>query len=151
MSNKVTKESKLSRYLKAPIRFLIKARDVYIKSMSEYSERIGFGTTMGCPTGQVNALPRSYSVGSTKSINADEDLRELIRAASIRSSRDKARLDLHRRQPARTGANRMPRSHSVVIGRINEDKPCEFGDGDEQGVLPRTRSYAVTKKKTVFF
>ncbi|MBA0793894.1 hypothetical protein Gohar_018273 [Gossypium harknessii] len=118
--------------------------------MSEYSERIGFGTTMGCPTGQVNAL-LSYSVGPTKSINADEDLRELIRAASIRTSRDKARLDLHRSQPARTGANRMPRSHSVVIGRIDEDKPCEFGDGDEQGVLPRTRSYAVTKKKTVFF
>ncbi|KAK8973874.1 hypothetical protein V6N11_013031 [Hibiscus sabdariffa] len=154
MSKKVSRESKLSRYVKAPIRILMKARDLYIKSMTEYSERISFGTVMGCSTGQVNGLSRCYSVGTTKSRNGDDDLRELIRAASTRSLRNKARLDLHGKQPGRryptTGANQ-----GVGIGRIDEDKPCEFEDEDhikvKAGVFPRSRSCAVTKKKTVFF
>ncbi|KAK8716594.1 hypothetical protein V6N13_043900 [Hibiscus sabdariffa] len=115
-----TKESKLGRYLKAPIRILIKARDFYIESMAEYSERVSFGTVMGCPTGQVNGLSRSYSVGSTKSINRDDDLRELIRAASTRSLRNKVQLKHHGRQPGR----------QCGIGRIDEDMPCEFEDED---------------------
>ncbi|KAL4379258.1 hypothetical protein GQ457_02G015380 [Hibiscus cannabinus] len=142
MSRKVTKESKLGRYLKATIRVLIKARDLYIESMAEYSERVSFGTLMGCPTGQVNGLSRSYSVGSgsgsTKSINRDDDLRELIRAASTRSSRNKVQLEHQGRR-------------SVGIGRIDEDKPCEFEDEVITGVFPRsTTTYGVIKKKTVF-
>ncbi|KAK8673079.1 hypothetical protein V6N13_111435 [Hibiscus sabdariffa] len=138
MSRKVTKESKLGRYLKAPIRILIMARDLYIESMAEYSERVSFGTLMGCPTGQVNGLSRSYSVGSKKSINRDDDLRELIRAASTRSSRNKVQLEHQGRR-------------SVGIGRIDEDKPCEFEDEVYTGVFPRsTTTYGVIKKKTVF-
>ncbi|XVF17496.1 hypothetical protein REPUB_Repub10bG0127900 [Reevesia pubescens] len=155
MSKKSSKESKLSRYLKAPIKILIKARDFYIKSMTEYSDRIGYGTVMGCPTGQVNALPRSYSVSSTKSSNGDNDLRELIRAASTRSLNNKVQSDLLRRQqprqfPNTTGANNMLRSNSVGIGRIDEDKPCDFEEDDhikvKTDVFPRSRSYAVTKR-----
>ncbi|XP_022741293.1 uncharacterized protein LOC111292918 [Durio zibethinus] len=157
MSKKASKESKLSRYLKAPLRFLIKARDFYIKSMTEYSDRIGYGTVMGCPTGQINTVPRSYSVSSTKSGNGDDDLRELVRAASTRSLSNKVQLDLHRRQQARlsptTGANNMPRSYSVGIGRIDEDKPCDFEEDIKvkTDVFPRSKSYAVTKGKGTFF
>ncbi|KAE8707014.1 ARM repeat superfamily protein isoform 1 [Hibiscus syriacus] len=159
MSKKVTRESKLSRYLKAPIRVLMKARDLYITSMTEYSERISFGTVMGCPTGQLNGLSRSYSVASTKSRNGDDDLRELIRAASTRSLRNKPPMDLHGKQPGRrsptTGANHMARNHSAGIGRIDEDKPCGFDDKDKievkTDVFPRSRSYAVPNKKPVFF
>ncbi|GMI86511.1 hypothetical protein like AT4G37700 [Hibiscus trionum] len=149
MSKKVAGESKLSRYVKAPIRILIKARDLYIKSMTEYSERISFGTVMGCPTGQVHGLSRSYSVGTTKSRNGEDDLRELIRAASTRSLRN------HGKQPGRRYPATGAANHGVGIGRIDEDKPCEFEDEDrikvKTGVFPRSRSYGVTKKKTVFF
>ncbi|XVE82954.1 hypothetical protein DITRI_Ditri16bG0046700 [Diplodiscus trichospermus] len=159
MSKKGSKQSKLSRYLKAPIRILIKARDFYIKSMTEYSDRIGYGTVMGCPTGQVNTLPRSYSVSTAKSTDGDEDFRELIRAASTRSLGNKVQSELLRRQQARqspnssTGANNMPRSHSVGIGRIDEDKPCEFEEDIKvmTDVFPRSRSCAVTKRKGAFF
>ncbi|GMI68012.1 hypothetical protein HRI_000470500 [Hibiscus trionum] len=98
---KVTKESKLGRYLKAPIRILIEARGLNIKNMTKYSKRISFGTVMGFPTGQLNGLSMSYSVGSTKSINNDDDLRELICVASMRSLCNKVRLFLHERQPER--------------------------------------------------
>ncbi|KAK6237800.1 hypothetical protein QUC31_003269 [Theobroma cacao] len=157
MSKKASKESKLSRYLKAPLKILIKARDFYIKSMTEYSDRINYGTVMGCPTGQVNTLPRSYSVSSAKSSNGDDDLRELIRAASTRSLGNKVQLDLLRRQQARqspvTGANNVPRSHSVGIGRIDEDKPCDFEEDIKvkTDALPRSRSYAVAKRNGAFF
>ena len=159
MSKKGSKESKLSKYLKAPIRILIKARDFYIKSMTEYSDRIGYGTVMGCPTGQVNTLPRSCSVSSTKSGNGDDDLRELIRAASTRSLGNKVQLELLKKQQARqspnsTGAKNMPRSHSVGIGRIDEEKHCDFEEDQikvETDVFPRKRSYAVTKRKGAFF
>ncbi|XVF15404.1 hypothetical protein REPUB_Repub09cG0150200 [Reevesia pubescens] len=151
------KASKLCRYLKAPLRILIKARDFYIKSMTEYSDRIGYGSVMGCPTGQLNTLPRSYSVSSTKSSHGDDDLRELIRAASTRSLGKKVRLDLNRRQQTRqlstTGANNKPRSHSVGIGRIDEDEPCDFEEciNVKTDVFPRSRSYAVTKRQGAFF
>ncbi|XP_021274749.1 uncharacterized protein LOC110409647 [Herrania umbratica] len=157
MSKKASKESKLSRYLKAPLRILIKARDFYIKSMTEYSDRINYGTVMGCPTGQVNTLPRSYSVSSAKSSNGDNDLRELIKAASTRSLGNKVQLDLLRRQEARqspvTGANNVPRSRSVGIGRIDEDKPCDFEEDIKvkTDAFPRSRSYAVTKRNGAFF
>ncbi|XWS33471.1 hypothetical protein CRYUN_Cryun22dG0086200 [Craigia yunnanensis] len=158
MSKKRSKESKLSKYLQATIRILIKARDFYIKSMTEYSDRIRYGTVMGCPTGQVNTLPRSYSVSSTKSGNSEDDLRELIRAASTRSSGNKVQLELLQRQQAKqspnsTGANNMPRSHSVGIERIDEDKPCDFEEDIKvkTDVFPRSRSYAVSKRKGSFF
>ncbi|KAK8587020.1 hypothetical protein V6N13_086028 [Hibiscus sabdariffa] len=145
MSKTGSKERKLSRYLKAPIRFLIKVGDFYIKSMTEYSEKVGHGTILGCPAGHVNALPRSYSVGSTRSGHGDNDFRELLRAASTRHFDDnKARRQQARRSP------KMPRSQSVGIGRIDEDKPCDF-DADfikvKPAYFPRSRSYAVTKRE----
>ncbi|GMJ03857.1 hypothetical protein like AT4G37700 [Hibiscus trionum] len=152
MSKTGSKESRLSRYLKAPVRFLVKAGNFYVKSMTEYSERVGYGTVMGCPTGQVNTLPRSYSVGSTRSGNGgDDDFRELVRAASTRTIDNKARFDFDRRQQARQSP-KMPRSHSVGIGRIDEDKTCEFEEDVikvKPAYFPRSRSYAVSKRKGV--
>ncbi|XVF61387.1 hypothetical protein PTKIN_Ptkin08bG0125100 [Pterospermum kingtungense] len=155
MSKKGSKENKLSRYLKAPIRGLLKARDSYVKRMTEYSEGIGYATFMGCPTGQVNStLPRSYSVSSMKSGNGDDDLRELIRAASTRSLGNRVQLELLKRQQARQSpTSKMPRSHSVGIGRIDEEKPCDFTEDHinvNTDVFPRSRSYAVTKRNGAF-
>ncbi|CAO2038279.1 unnamed protein product, partial [Urochloa humidicola] len=68
-----------------------------------------------------------------RSSDADEDLRELIRAASQRRAAEAAA----ERHPAV-----VPRSHSLATARIDEDAPCEFG-GSAVAVFPRSRSYAV--------
>ncbi|KAB2058280.1 hypothetical protein ES319_A11G225000v1 [Gossypium barbadense] len=100
---------------------------------------------MGCSTGQLNTFPRSYSVSSTRSGNGNDDLRELIRAASTRSldNNNRVQLDLVRRQKARQSL-KMPRSHSVGIGRIDEDRPCDFDEDIKVNIdyVPR-KSHAV--------
>ncbi|KAA8522583.1 hypothetical protein F0562_013056 [Nyssa sinensis] len=133
---------------------LIKARDLYVQSMSGCAGQVGYGSAMGCPTAQVpSTLPKSFSVSSSKSGN-DEDFSELIRAASTRSRGNKIELDLLRRQQSRepptTGVNVVPRSQSVGIGRIDEDMPCEFGEDIKvkTDICPRSRSYAVSSKRT---
>ncbi|KAK6923164.1 hypothetical protein RJ641_011468 [Dillenia turbinata] len=150
------------RCLKAPIRILVKARDFYVKSMTDCAERVSYGSIMGCPTGQTStSLPRSFSVNSTKSMRQDDDLRELIRAASTRSLGNRVDLDLQgqlkspRNRGGYYGKNKdwvMPRSLSVGIGKIDEDKPCEFGDDVNVKVdlFKRSRSCAVTKRYRMF-
>ncbi|KAF2283786.1 hypothetical protein GH714_015868 [Hevea brasiliensis] len=155
-TEKASKQSKLSKFIKAPIRILTKARDFYIKSMTEYSDRLGYGTVTGCPTGQiVNNLPKSFSVNSTKTTNHDDDYRELVRAASTRGLSSRVQLDLLQRQQSQsrkspnTITNYMPRSRSVGIGRIDEEKPCDFEDDIKvkTDVFPRSMSYAVSKRR----
>ncbi|KAF5749680.1 hypothetical protein HS088_TW03G00005 [Tripterygium wilfordii] len=155
------KGSKLTKLVKAPIRVLIKLRDLYVNSLIECSDRISHDTIMGCPTAQaMNTLPRSFSVSSTKSSSSrkDDDFKELIRAASTRSLGDKVELDLLRRQQTSTIIrkqpnminNNMPRSRSVFVARIDEDKSMDFGDDEHvkvnTGVFQRSRSSAVSRK-----
>ncbi|CAJ1943031.1 unnamed protein product [Sphenostylis stenocarpa] len=139
------KESKLSSYMKAPFRFLKKARDMYVRGMIRCSAQLSnVDAAMGCPTGQLCTLPRSFSVGSaTRATASDDDLKELIRAASIRSYG--TRFDFGE---AAAMKMKMPRSRSVGIGRIDEDKPCEFVDDVikvRPNVYPRSKSY-VTRR-----
>lgn len=157
---KSSKGSRFSRLMKAPIRVLIKARDFYLKSMTGCSTRFDFGgLAMGCPTPQVPiALPRSFSTSSVKSSGSsnNDDYRELIRAASARTTfayNKNMELDLGRKQQINsTGANMMMnRSRSVGIGRIDEDKACEFGEDDVKvntTMYPRSRSSAVSRGRT---
>lgn len=150
------KERKLSRYMKAPIRILIKVRDFYIRSMTECSARLDYGTAFGCPTPQISPLPRSFSTNSAKS-SSNEDFRELVRAASTRSLRNKAKSDLLPKKQVSNSpvaaANHMPRSRSVAIGRIDEDSPCEFEEDIKVNTdgYPRSRSYAVSRRRTRVF
>ncbi|KAJ9670453.1 hypothetical protein PVL29_026781 [Vitis rotundifolia] len=145
MSKKANKGSKLSRCMKAPFKILSCVRDLYVRSMTECAGRVSYGSVMGCPTAQVSSLPKSFSVSSSKSSGA-QDLSELI----------KIELDLLRRQPSSqspvTGTNVVPRSMSVGIGRIDEDKPCEFGEDIKVNTdaFPRSRSYAVSKNTRIF-
>ncbi|EEF37123.1 conserved hypothetical protein [Ricinus communis] len=149
----VNKQSKISKFIKSPLRILLKARDFYVKSMTEYSDRIGYGTFMGCPTGHVvETLPKSYSVNSTKSSSRDDDYRELLRAASTRGLSSRNDLGVLQRQQSRKSPNNtranisMPRSHSVGIGRIDEEKACDNFDDIKvkTDVFPRSRSHAVS-------
>ncbi|GMN34293.1 hypothetical protein TIFTF001_004610 [Ficus carica] len=157
--NKAGKESKVTKIMKAPIRALIKVRDLYVQSMTECSGHFDYGTVMaGCPAGQVSALPRSFSVGSsTRSSNGSGDYRELVKVASTKSLGDKIELDFIKKQqknggrtsPATASMNEIPRSRSVGIGRIDEDKPCEFEEDVKvrTDLYPRSRSYALPKRK----
>lgn len=155
------KENKFSRFMKIPIRVLIKLKNSYIQSMNECSGRFDYGTStaMGGLTAQVSTLPRSFSTSSAISTKKDEDLQELIRVASTKSLNHKIELDFLRKQQGKnsplglSGPNDMPRSQSVGIGKIDEDKSVEFQDHDieiKTDVYPRSRSYAVSRRRTMF-
>ncbi|KAK3021913.1 hypothetical protein RJ639_045207 [Escallonia herrerae] len=126
------------------MRVLSKARDFYIRSMSECAGQVGFGASMGmgCPTPHISSLPRSFSVGSTSS-SYDQDFRELVRAASTRSLGGKVDLEFRQRQSPASGVNVVPRSQSVAVGRIDEDKPCEFGEDFKSLVVHKYLPYAM--------
>lgn len=147
-NQKNSKESRLSRCMKAPMRFLSKARDFYIHGMTECSRHFAYvDAAMGCPVGRPSTLPRSFSNGSTRSSSGD-DYRDLIRAASVRSYGNRFESDLLGKPPAPT---RVSRSRSVGIGRIDEDKPCDFGDDVEVKpiIYRRSRSCAVHRRSGV--
>ncbi|CAN6679939.1 unnamed protein product [Malus baccata var. baccata] len=118
-------QRKFSKLMKLPI------------SITKCSGQFDCNAMMGCPSAQIpSALPRSLSASSTISTaSSDEDFRELERAASART-RGSTNLGLvagKTQQPrlspkAGTGSNVMARSQSVRIGRIDEDKPCEFDE-----------------------
>ncbi|CAK7339737.1 unnamed protein product [Dovyalis caffra] len=131
-----------------------------MKGMAEYSDQV---YVMSCPTGNLNNLPRSHSVSSTKSNHFDDDYRELLRAASTRSalgrsSNSRINMDVPTRQQqygahqqaATKVADDMPRNRSVAIGRIDEETPSDFDEDQDVKVktdaFPRSRSYAVTKR-----
>lgn len=144
------------RIISAPIRVLCRARDLYVRTMSDYADRLGSGS-MGCSIGQYPPLPRSFSAASSRSSDYDDDLRELIRAASSRSYGGRIDIEaiLGRRDSGAVsklnlGSRVLPKSASVGMGRIDEDEPCEFGR-DVAGaarlerLFPRSRSCAVAR------
>ncbi|CAN6286951.1 unnamed protein product [Urochloa humidicola] len=116
----------LGRCARAPLRALVRARDLYVSRMAACAGGGGGRGLVG-----LVAMPRCQSHGfyrSAAGAGGDDDVRELIRAAS-------------RAGPPRAGA--APRSQSVAIGRIDEDRPCEFGMEDEeraQALGPRSKS-----------
>ncbi|KAI4369812.1 hypothetical protein MLD38_018216 [Melastoma candidum] len=160
MSSDTTKKF-IARLLKASSRILSKARDLYVRSLTECSGQVGYGSVMGCPTGQYvpSSLPRSFSESSARSSSSssrDDDYRELMRLASARSLGGR-RVDpgflVDGGKGERWPPGGVPRSRSVQIGRIDEEKPSDFGnDGDEQVVETaarrlRSKSYSTTTKE----
>ncbi|KAL8234156.1 hypothetical protein R6Q59_020256 [Mikania micrantha] len=133
VQTKTKKPSIAIRVLKAPLRAVSKMRDFYISSM--YSCAAG----MGGPAGPyASGLPRSYSTASSR---ADDDLAELIRISSIRRLNH---LDPDLLSQQHTAV--VPRSQSVAIGRIDEERSYDFGDDFRLNSLyPRSRSHAVSR------
>ena len=126
----------LGRCVRAPFRALVRARDLYVSRMAACAGGGGRGAGLG-PVGLV-AAPRCQSHGFYRSgAGADDDVRELIRAAS-RAGR-----------PPGVGVGVGPRSQSVAVARIDEDRACEFGLGDgerAQALEPRSKSCAASSK-----
>lgn len=148
------------RIVTIPLKVLGKARDLYVKSMTGCAARASSGHSMSLPNGQ---LPKSYSMGSSMS-NDNDDFRDLIRAASVRSLGHKNEIDmlLHQmKQQQSIPSKQLPKSSSVgmgFMGRIDEEKPSDE-DGSSHGanlkaakgeLYPRSRSYAVAKTSVAF-
>ncbi|KAJ0961087.1 hypothetical protein J5N97_000988 [Dioscorea zingiberensis] len=125
----------MSKLMKAPIRALSRARDFYVNSMTGCAGKVPYGSgSMGCPAA---IPPRSFSYSEHRISASDDDLRELIRAAS-----------LSRRSPALQTP--VKRSQSVAVGRIDEDSPCDFQDEVRVGsslLFPRSMSCAVRARR----
>ncbi|XP_023543992.1 uncharacterized protein LOC111803699 [Cucurbita pepo subsp. pepo] len=154
---KSNKENKLSQLIKASSRLLSKVRDFYVRSLTDCSNHLDYGMAMTGPTSQVpTTLPKSYSVGSTASSHGSDDFRELLRAASTRSLSKNLEPDIQiqaaRKSPMAELKN-VPRSQSVGIGRIDEEKTCEFEEDFKvcnTDAYPRSRSYAVHRRRRVY-
>ncbi|CAL9102287.1 unnamed protein product [Musa textilis] len=148
MNGRSSGASRLSRCMKAPIRMLCRACDFYVRSMNSCAGRVPQGGALGYT--MTTTLPRSFSVQSGRtSMSGDDDLQELIRASSV-SRTGGGRFDLKGASPQQPAV--VPRSQSVAIGRIDEDKPCDFGDDVKLGsdfLFPRSRSYAVAPRRRV--
>ncbi|KAJ6878603.1 hypothetical protein NC652_032206 [Populus alba x Populus x berolinensis] len=66
MKTKAQNQSKFMRVMTIPVRVLCKARDVYVKSMTDFLMRMSNGPSMALLAGQHPPLPRSFSVGSSR-------------------------------------------------------------------------------------
>ncbi|XP_034682187.1 uncharacterized protein LOC117911872 [Vitis riparia] len=151
MKTKGKKQSKAMRCIGAPLRVLAKAGDFYMRSMMDCSGGVGYGGLVGCPALQVSHLPNSFSVSSSKRRDEELRLRELMGRVSKRSGG--SRVEMERRKGVGM------RSYSIGIGRIgriDEEKPCEFVEDDDgklkaDVLYPRSRSCAVTKRNAVFY
>lgn len=135
MGKKEGKGTKFKIWFKAPFRWLIKARDYYVRTMldcSAHFERCG-GTTGLYAAGQFSIVPNSFSFHSSRNSTQNEELMELLRAASARNPSN--RVDQPKilpqspcvKSPAagRCGARRRAR---VGIETIEEERSCEFGE-----------------------
>ncbi|KAJ4848178.1 hypothetical protein Tsubulata_045046, partial [Turnera subulata] len=166
------KQNKFIRVVKTPVRVLCKARDMYVKGMTNYSTvmvNYGHSSKSSSPAGDgqyLAALPRSMSAVPIRCNNNDsEDFRELVRAASVRSLGHLSESDmkqlmvmhLEKQQQPLLGSHesiiasskKLPKSCSVgmgFLGRIDEDKAFDEevneGSDGKPELYPRSRSYA---------
>ncbi|KAF7129214.1 hypothetical protein RHSIM_Rhsim10G0095600 [Rhododendron simsii] len=132
MGREKGKGIKFTRCFKAPFRFLIKARDFYVRAMCDWAARME-KCGGGYAAVQFSIHPDSYSFYSSGNSAQNEELMELMRAASARNqgNRVDGKSEILRRSPCvklqaagKSGARRRGR---VGIERIEEDMPCEFG------------------------
>lgn len=142
-SNK--KKNTLVRIIASPIRALGKARDMYVRSITNCGNQISYGV----PSEGAGRFSRSHSV-ATSSTTSHEDYAELLRAASARTLINRLDMDLVLKQQHASNNNNnnnkvLPKSSSVGMSRIEEDKPFDSQEGVAfpTDSYPRSRSYAV--------
>lgn len=158
MRSKGHSHNKFLRFITVPFKALVKARDLYVRSLTSCALRVSYGHGSEA---QYSGLPRSFSSAMSATSNDNEDLRELIRAASTTSLGPRKEMEMLLKQKLRVqmGSKALPKSCSVVMGRIDEEKPCEFEEKDASAAAavvnknkyPRSRSYAVTKTTSSFY
>ncbi|XP_066386027.1 uncharacterized protein [Miscanthus floridulus] len=134
----MSRGSKLRWLWRAPARALGLARDLYVRGLTGCARYVPSDAAFGYPVFVPASLSRSHSVDDWGAgSGADEDLRELVRAASQR------RVE-QRRAELQAVARSQSMAASLSMARIDEDAPCEFGaaaGGDGPGALyPRSQS-----------
>lgn len=154
MRSKGHQQNKFVRFITIPLRILGRARDFYVRSVTDCAANISYTQSTGCPA----MLPKSLSVSSSRS-NGSEDMRELIRAASARTLVERIDMDMMLKQQgtqptSMAGSKGLPKCTSVGMGKIDEDGPCDFeevgADMKANLLYPRSRSYAVPNRKVMF-
>ncbi|KAL0288662.1 UNVERIFIED_CONTAM: hypothetical protein Sangu_2648300 [Sesamum angustifolium] len=167
MRSRASHQNRILRIITIPVRALSRARDFYVRSLTDYADRMNYGNVIAVPgTSQVSTLPKSFSVSSARSSYENEDRGELVRASSARSTGDKAAMEsyIKQRRTVMAGSGggpqgMPPRSSSVAMGRIDEDRPCcyfgevndNIGSGKNESKYPRSRSHAVTARRLSAF
>lgn len=127
----MSRGSRLRWLWRAPARALGRARDLYVRGLTGCARYVPSDAAFGYPV-LVPAPPlsRSHSVDWGRGAD-DEDLRELVRAASQR------RVE-QRRAELQAVARSQSMAASLSMARIDEDAPCDFG---APGALcPRSQS-----------
>ncbi|KAL6573062.1 hypothetical protein OROHE_002538 [Orobanche hederae] len=143
MSSKgIRKQSRLIRFVNVPIRVLARGRDLFVKNLTGFGGPIAYGNAMGCPTPHIPSVPRSPSAYSDHRL-AEEELRDLIRLGSTRRLEQPELRRSRSTVPLGSGgmAPSVPRSKTVVFGRIDEEKSYDNGEEDDIMLLGRARSY----------
>jgi hypothetical protein len=104
-------------------RALCRARDMYARGVTGCARYLPADAAFGYPVIVPASLSRSRSAAGYGWTGPEEDLRQLVRAASQR------RVEQRR---AEMRASTTSRSVAAVlsVARIDEDAPCEFGDVD---------------------
>ncbi|GFS42882.1 hypothetical protein Acr_00g0082270 [Actinidia rufa] len=125
-SGKEKKQNKkFMKFIKARFRVLSKAREIYTKTLFDCAGKAGTGSSVVCPAPKApQKLPTNYGVCVSDEQIKREEHRERVRVVS---KRDRVSVE----KPV-CGVGR---SYSVGvgrIGRIDEDKPCEFEEEDVQ-------------------
>lgn len=147
MKAKGSQQNLFVRIIISPYRALCKARDFYVRSMLDCANSNAVGLH-GASQGP--SLPRSFSAVSSRSLEDNEDYRELVRAASARSISGSADLDAYIKleKRARAGPRALPpRSVSVAMGRIDEERPSSFFVEDSASKIGNVNDGVVGKKK----
>uniref|UniRef100_A0A0E0KJI5 Uncharacterized protein n=1 Tax=Oryza punctata TaxID=4537 RepID=A0A0E0KJI5_ORYPU len=127
--------SRLSWLWRAPARALGRARDMYVRGLTGCARCVPADAAFGYPVFVPSGSMRSNSFGSDSRFGgggADDDLRDLIRAASQRRAAEQERE-----------ARAVARSQSMVgisMARIDEDAPCEDFGGAGVMQYPRSQS-----------
>ncbi|KAJ4964827.1 hypothetical protein NE237_016676 [Protea cynaroides] len=155
MSNKPSNQSKLRCIIRAPFKFLGKAKNLYVRCMYSFADWTSHGDDMGLPPISFYSQP----IMTFPARNAN-DLQDLVKANSLFKNEIDSKSDivknvemeiLQLRQQTQTMAKKMKRRKSYeVIETIDEDKICEFGNDLKMRTdflqYPRSKSCSVTKR-----
>ncbi|KAL0352165.1 UNVERIFIED_CONTAM: hypothetical protein Scaly_1605200 [Sesamum calycinum] len=74
MRSRASHQNRILRIITIPVRALSRARDFYVRSLTDYADRMNYGNVIAVPgTSQVSTLPKSFSVSSARSSYENED------------------------------------------------------------------------------
>ncbi|KAL9239857.1 hypothetical protein vseg_014136 [Gypsophila vaccaria] len=150
---KKTSQNKFIKLIKMPIKALGRARDSYVRTMNKYADMGTYdGLGWGGPV-YVDPMPRSVSASTMRTVNTDRDFKELVRAASTGSLKNRNILvtglsngsasgtsTLIKGSHVESGRHRdVTRCGSVVMAKIEEDEPSSYDDDVDENVTEKSK------------